>query len=341
MRLLDEGDGNPARAGFERHANGEAIVDLVARGRRVVARGADVAIAAERGQVHPLAVDADLELMRELEPAHRPEVGAEQLHLEGVLAVERDVARNLEPAHRPERQPFDVPRLRRVLAHAIDLAHRRRLRVADRERADAAGCREIALEQHGRQAQHIGDVVEAGARIIGRQQRSRVDLEGQQVADGVGVLGAVQTMDQRTARLGRRESRAVELRRERGEKHLLVRVRRGRHAGRRHHACAHFADDLLPRVAVGPDVGQIDLLEDQPAALRARVVTGDAVAVQHRARHGLGRRDVSRPGRILAGGFRKTERRHGQPQCGRHSQGTASVHRHCTVRPKFTLSKLQ
>ena len=49
-------------------------------------------VAAERREVHADAVDRDLQLLRILEPAHRPEVGPEQLDLELILAVERQRA---------------------------------------------------------------------------------------------------------------------------------------------------------------------------------------------------------------------------------------------------------
>ena len=108
MGLLDEGHGDASRPRLERHADGESLVDLVAGGRRIVARGGHVAVAAERRHVDALVVDADLELVRILEPAHRAEVGPEQLHLERVLAVERQVALDDEAADGSERQPFDV-----------------------------------------------------------------------------------------------------------------------------------------------------------------------------------------------------------------------------------------
>ena len=52
----------------------------------------------------------------------------------------------------------------------------------------------------GRHAEHVGDVVEAGRRIVRRQQRADVDVEREQVANGVGVLGAVEPMQRRRAR---------------------------------------------------------------------------------------------------------------------------------------------
>ena len=45
-----------------------------------------------------------------------------------------------------------------------------RRRRADREPADLVRGREIALEQRRRQLQHAGDVVEAVARVVGRQE---------------------------------------------------------------------------------------------------------------------------------------------------------------------------
>ena len=84
--------------------------------------------------------------------------------------------------------------LRFVLLDAVDLTRRRDITLAKRERRDALRRREIAFEQHRRNAEDVGVVVEAGARIIRRQQRGGVDLDGQQIANGVRVFRAVQTM---------------------------------------------------------------------------------------------------------------------------------------------------
>jgi hypothetical protein len=50
---------------------------------------------------------------------------------------------------------------------------------------------EILLEERRRNAQHAGDVVEAEALVVRRQQARPVDLQVEQVADGVAVLGAI------------------------------------------------------------------------------------------------------------------------------------------------------
>src|SRR5262245_11052737 len=105
VRLLEERDADRPRTGFERHTRGEASVHRIAGRRRIVARCGYLFVAAERRQMHPLTVYADLELMRILQPARRPEVGAEQPDLELIFAVEwqRDV--QLDATHRAQREP--------------------------------------------------------------------------------------------------------------------------------------------------------------------------------------------------------------------------------------------
>ena len=83
--------------------------------------------------------------------------------------------------------------------------------IADRQGADLLGRRQIALLQRRRDAQHVGDIVEAVRRIVGRQQRRDVDVEREHVADRVGVLGAVQAMEHRPAGIGRRRRRPIQL----------------------------------------------------------------------------------------------------------------------------------
>jgi hypothetical protein len=68
------------------------------------------------------------------------------------------------------------------------------------------------LHQRRRHAQHIGDVVEAVARIVARQHRGRVDGEIEQIANRVGVLGPVETMEDGRARIRRCNRRAIERR---------------------------------------------------------------------------------------------------------------------------------
>ena len=72
--------------------------------------------------------------------------------------------------------------------------------IADRQRADALRRGEIPLEQQRRRPQRRGDVVEAEVAAVARQQRGDVDVERQQIANRVAVLGAVQPMHDVAAR---------------------------------------------------------------------------------------------------------------------------------------------
>src|SRR5262249_3729598 len=151
---------------LERYTHGEAPIHVVTGGGWVFARVHRFRRAAEGAEVDTFAVDADLELLRIFESAHRSKVRPKELHLEFVLTVEWKSRLDQDAADRAKRQPFDVTVLRLVLSNAVDLAHGRCLQVADRQRADALSCRKIALQQNRRDAQCIGDVVESGARII-------------------------------------------------------------------------------------------------------------------------------------------------------------------------------
>ena len=98
-------------------------------------------VAANRRREHAHAVDADLELMRPLEPRHVTHDVLQQDDVEFVGGVEREVVADEDAAARAERQAFDVIGLSAVRRHAVDGAHRRRRRIADREGADACARR--------------------------------------------------------------------------------------------------------------------------------------------------------------------------------------------------------
>ena len=232
----------------------------------------DLLVAAERGQVHALAVHGDLELVRVLEPAHRPEVGAEQLDLELVLAVERQRRIDQHAADRAERQALDVPVLRRVLPHAVDLAGRRESRGSPTaSAADALGGGQVALEQHRRHAEHVGDVVEAGARVVGRQQRRGVDRRSASRSRmALAYSARFSRCSERPARIGRRRA-AVDPASPRATRPAPAALGGvgPRHAGRRHHAAADLPDHLLPDVRVRGDVGEVRTSSASPPVFAA------------------------------------------------------------------------
>ena len=136
-----------------------------------------VFLAADLHQEHALAVDRDLELMRELEPGHVADDVPQQLDAEVVVGVLRKVVPEEQAAARAERQSLDVVLLRVVGRNAIGQRRTTSLSNADRQAADLARGRQVLLEQRRRDPQNVGDVVEPVALVVGRQQSSDVDLE--------------------------------------------------------------------------------------------------------------------------------------------------------------------
>ena len=131
--------------------------------------------------------------------------------------------------------------------------------------------------------EHVGDVVEAVGGIVGRQQRRRVHLEIEQIADRVRVLGAIQPIERRAAGIRLRGRRTIQRgRQRRDERGARLRIRM-RHAGRRHHPGSHLSDDLFPDLRVSWNVGGVEVGQYQPAGLGAFVVAGGAVLLDDRA----------------------------------------------------------
>src|SRR5262249_37783017 len=104
-----------------------------------------------------------------------------------------------------------------------------------------------------------------------------VDVEREQIANRVGVLGAIEPVQRRRVetRAGRR--RAIQPRLELRGKSVEYAPFRPSRAAWRHHAGPDLPDDLLPRRRIARDVFEVFRVEREPRDLRAIVVTGDAV----------------------------------------------------------------
>ena len=82
--------------------------------------------------------------------------------------------------------------LRDVGRDANDVALQRRLGGADRQPADLLRRGDVAVQQRRGQVAYR-DVVEAVTAFIGGQERGGIEVEGQQVSDGVLILGTIET----------------------------------------------------------------------------------------------------------------------------------------------------
>ena len=240
-----------------------------------------------------LDVQTHVELMLRPQALDVLVAGPLELDLDLVLAVGRKEIRNRGPAPRTERQ---------VLVHAVFLHHPlvdpvlveiRGPGATDHESADLAGRRQIPLHEQGRDREDVRIVVEPmDVGVVSRQQRPRIDLEAEQVADGVDVLGPIQTMDCGPAGIGMCRRRAVERGLQPGRELGPGRRIGPRSPGGRHRAGAQLAHHLLPHFRAPADVGEVGGVELEPGGPQTRVVTGDAVSVEERALPGRRRLPV-------------------------------------------------
>ena len=145
--------------------------------------------------LHRLAVDEHDHLVRTAPFAQSADVPAQiarKPDLNVVLAIPGERVRDRHAAARAKRKPGDMRLLRPIGRQPNGVGLHRRLRAADREAADFLRSRDVAIQKRWRQIPD-GDVVEAVAAFVGRQQRIGVDVERQQISDGVLILGAIET----------------------------------------------------------------------------------------------------------------------------------------------------
>ena len=147
----------PSRAGRARAHDGRG-------GDRVrTGRDAQCASAPRALQRDPRAVDRHVQIVGARPGRRRPAKprAARLPDLQVVLRVERERVADDDAAARAERQAVDVRVLREVAGHAVGRAIESDRRIADRQPADLRGRGHVAFDERRRDAEHVGDVVEA------------------------------------------------------------------------------------------------------------------------------------------------------------------------------------
>ena len=190
LAALHEGDAHAARPCRDREAEGAPVRCITCRRNPWPSRDVRDGLA--------LAVDADLELMNV-----GPDAG--RFDFELVFSVQREIAVDLQPAARAERQCLIAAFLRLPHRRDVGVHQRTHVGIAHGHAADLERRCQIALHRRRRDKQRVSQIVEAAARVVGRQQRGVVELLGQirqreQIADHVGVFGPRQAMRQRRLR---------------------------------------------------------------------------------------------------------------------------------------------
>ena len=211
------------------------------------------------------AVDPHVEVLGCAEAADVVGVGALKPQPDGVLAVHREAVAHRDAPARSEREVLaQSVVLIQQEGNAVGLDARHRRRQPHREPRDLARRREVALQQGRRDRQHRRHVVEAVlVGVVGGQEGRDVDLDLEQVAHRVAVLGPVQAVERLgAAHPGVEGGGPVEPRLEIRHQGLRVAAVGPGAAGRRHRADPQLADDVLPDRRVAGDV-------DRSAASRA------------------------------------------------------------------------
>ena len=239
-----------------------------------------------RGIVHldRLAVEGDVDRGAARDPAAAAAAAA---HAEFVFGIQRKRVLNQHAAAGAERQPLDVTVLGQPARRRIGDLARGEGAIAHGLATDLHRRGDVPLDERGRDAQRLRDVVEAFARAIRGKQRRHVHVQREQVADRVGVFGPVQPVQRGGGEVRARHRGAIEtgfeLRGERVEDRALGAAG----AARGHHPRSDLPDDLLPRLRVSADARDVQRVERQSGGLQLLVVTRDAVLLEKRR---IGRR---------------------------------------------------
>ncbi len=206
--------------------------------------------------------------------------------LYGVLAIGGELMLHDHAAAGTEGHAFNVIVLRGILGDVI-----RRLGsggyIADRKTADFTGSGGVPLQQGGRERQGTGDIVKAARRIVRRQILAGIDIDGQQIANGVLIFGAVQAVQTGRGQVG--DGVLVKLVFEVNDGSFEGGGLGAGHTGGRHHPGTNFMHHPFPFLGVLLHMGDVEGVERDgetgwlPGLSRLFVVTDDTVLIQESA----------------------------------------------------------
>ena len=129
--------------------------------------------------------------------------------------------------------------------------------------ADFLRCRDVAVQQRRREISHR-HIVKAMTGLILRKEFRGIDLQREQIPNGVLVFGAGETTEcVGSAWIGMRGGRFVERVRKPRHNSAVSAFLRALHSRRRHLSCAKFSDNFFPDLRMLRDVVQPDAVEIQ------------------------------------------------------------------------------
>ena len=150
-----------------------------------------------REALEQLAIQPNIELLRPPHPFDVVLILPLQTNFDEVLTRGREVMANRDPATRPERQVFTLPVVLQHMQRDLETFQCRNCRRQTDCQPRHLPCHgKVSLEMSGRDRQRTREVVEAAVSgFIARQQWLHVDIEREEIADGVVVFGSIQTMN--------------------------------------------------------------------------------------------------------------------------------------------------
>ena len=194
-----------------------------------------------------------------------------------ILAVGREAVFELHAA--PRAQRWRVVWILVGVDRVLHAGHAR-IGIAHRDLSDVPRRGHVLIEERGRYAQGVRDVVEAFHLDVLRQNVLRVHVHAHQGLHRRGVLGAVQALDRHIAGL-RTLGVGVERVLHPGDERLDILLRRLRTARRRHLIPAQLAQRLLPDLSVVRRGLKVQSFQRKTTHLCAGAVAGDAVRLHH------------------------------------------------------------
>ena len=157
----------------------------------------------------------------------------------------------LRPKGKVFAQPLGLAKVVLVVSATFERAvadeGRRDVRVADGAARNGRRRGDVSIEQRGLNGKRIGVVFETEGLFIRRQHRLRVNFDSEQVADGVRVFGAIETVQAGgTAGVHASCGGAVDFRFQPGGDSIVGCVIRAPDAYRWHGSAVQLHDDFFP-----------------------------------------------------------------------------------------------
>ncbi len=152
-------------------------------------------------------------------------------------------------------------------------------RGADGFLADGARGHDVLVEEGRGNFQGVGNIVEAVADVVGGEQGGGVDINAEEVAHGVRVFGAIETVNADAAGVEVRGAGLVERGFEIGGERVDGFGRGLGCAGGRHHASAEFADGAFPDERVLFGMREVHGVKGQLCGSQLLVMAGYAIAI--------------------------------------------------------------